>query len=100
MSGQDSQRVPGRRRQSGADAHKKQVCRAFGKVLKAARARSGMSQQTLANGADADRSYLSMLERGLQQPTLTMLLRIARALRTQPEQLITATVERLEKDLA
>jgi transcriptional regulator with XRE-family HTH domain len=65
------------------------VCRAFGSVLKAARTRSGLSQQKLAEGAGADRSYLSMLERGLQQPTLTMLLRIAAALRLRPEQLVT-----------
>lgn len=99
MSGQESPRSPGRRRQGGNEAQKR-VCRAFGKVLKEARTKSGMSQQTLAEGAGADRSYLSMLERGLQQPTLTMLLRIAKALSTQPEQLITDTVERLQKDLA
>jgi len=95
MSGQDSQRVPGRRRQVSDELHGR-VCRAFGKVLRAARNRSGMSQQTLAEGAGADRSYLSMLERGLQQPTLAMLLRLAKALSTRPELLVTATVERLE----
>ena len=99
MSGQTSQHVPGKRRQGGDEVHGR-VCRAFGKVLKAARTQSGMSQQTLAEGAGADRSYLSMLERGLQQPTLAMLLRIAKALSTQPEQLVIATVERLEKDAA
>jgi ribosome-binding protein aMBF1 (putative translation factor) len=99
VSGQNSQRVPRQPRQAGDQVHSR-VCRAFGKVLRAARTKSGMSQQTLANGAGADRSYLSMLERGLQQPTLTMLFRIAKALSTQPEQLITATVERLEKDAA
>jgi transcriptional regulator with XRE-family HTH domain len=96
MSGQDSQRVSPRR-QASDEVHSR-VCRAFGRVLRAARTRTGMSQQTLAEGAGADRSYLSMLERGLQQPTLAMLLRIAKALSTQPEQLVTATLERLEKD--
>lgn len=99
MSGQDSQRVPAQRRKGGDEVHGR-VCKAFGKVLKAARIKCGMTQQNLAEGAGADRSYLSMLERGLQQPTLAMLLRIAKALRTQPEQLVTATVERLEKDAA
>jgi transcriptional regulator with XRE-family HTH domain len=96
MPGQDNQRMSARR-QASNEAHGR-VCRAFGRVLKAARTRSGMSQQTLAEGAGADRSYLSMLERGLQQPTLAMLLRLARALRMQPELLVTATVERLERD--
>jgi transcriptional regulator with XRE-family HTH domain len=98
MTGRDSQRVQGRR-QASEELHGR-VCRAFGKVLKTVRTRSGMSQQTLAIGAGADRSYLSMLERGLQQPTLAMLLRIAKALSTPPELLVSATVERLEKDHA
>jgi transcriptional regulator with XRE-family HTH domain len=74
------------------------VRRAFGKVLKAARTARGMSQQQLANSAGADRSYLSMLERGLQQPTLAMLLRISKALDTEPEKLVTATLELLEAE--
>jgi transcriptional regulator with XRE-family HTH domain len=98
MSGENVQRIAPRslqRRQVSDELHAR-VCRAFGTVLKAARTRSGMSQQTLAGGAGADRSYLSMLERGLQQPTLAMLLRIAKALDTPPAQLVTATVEQLQ----
>jgi DNA-binding XRE family transcriptional regulator len=99
MASQDLQQQPvvEVERQAAEEVHGR-VRRAFGKVLKAARTSSGMSQQTLADGAGADRSYLSMLERGLQQPSLAMLLRIAKALSTQPEKLVSATLQLLEED--
>jgi transcriptional regulator with XRE-family HTH domain len=100
MSEQSIQKISPKtvvRRQAADEVHGR-VCRAFGSVLKAARTRTGMSQQTLAEGAGADRSYLSMLERGLQQPTLAMLLRIAKALHTHPEKLVTDTLAQLEHE--
>jgi transcriptional regulator with XRE-family HTH domain len=89
MSDQSAQKVSqqSEQRRQTATLHR-DVCHSFGRVLKEARTRSGLSQQKLADGAGADRSYLSMLERGLQQPTLTMLLRIAMALHMQPEDLV------------
>lgn len=84
-------------RRKAADEVHGQVCKAFGAVLKAARAKTGMSQQKLADNAGADRSYLSMLERGLQQPTLAMMLRISMALGAPPEELVIATVALMPK---
>lgn len=105
MSSQDIEQVPvleaevppveGEPEQPTDEAQAR-VRRAFGKVLKAARTHRGLSQQKLADSADADRSYLSMLERGLQQPTLAMLLKIAKALDTEPEKMVTSTIERLQ----
>ena len=97
MSNQDTmQAAPAEEEpQQAGDPMHGRVRRAFGQVLKAARTSRGMSQQNLADSASADRSYLSMLERGLQQPTLAMLLRIAGALSTEPEKLVTATLEGL-----
>jgi len=108
MSSQDNEQVPfleappveEQDPRQAIDEAQDRVRRAFGKVLKAARTSRSMSQQSLADSAGADRSYLSMLERGLQQPTLAMLLRIAKALSTDPEKLVTATIERLEADNA
>lgn len=48
--------------------------------VKALRATKGLSQEDLALAADVDRSYVSQLERGIANPTLTILLRIADAL--------------------
>lgn len=39
-----------------------------------------MSQYGLANEADLDRSYISLLERGLRSPTLETMCSLARAL--------------------
>jgi len=71
------------------------VARAFGLALRAARDAQGMSQDQLSETCDMDRTYPSLLERGLRAPTVTMLLRLACALGVAPEQLVADTVERL-----
>lgn len=52
----------------------------FGKVLREARERSKLSQEALADLADLDRTYVSLLERGRRQPSLTTMLALAAAL--------------------
>jgi transcriptional regulator with XRE-family HTH domain len=65
---------------STVDQEHESVCQAFGRVLKAARAVNGMSQEAQAQAIGMDRSYASMLERGKQCPTLVMFIRIAKGL--------------------
>ncbi len=48
--------------------------------IKALRAEKGLSQESLALDADVDRSYVSHLERGVANPTIEILQRIAGAL--------------------
>lgn len=74
---------------------RKCVARAFGRVLKECRKARGISQEELASRTDIDRTYPSLLERGLRTPTLAMLLLIAQALDVPPEQLIVETLTRL-----
>jgi transcriptional regulator with XRE-family HTH domain len=71
----------------------------FGVVLKTVRHERGISQEALSATAGLDRTYPSLLERGLRQPTLEILLRIAEALRVEPAQLINDTVARLRRDM-
>lgn len=52
----------------------------FGETVKAARLRSGMSQEALALETGIERSYISRLERGLSQPTLLALLKLAKGI--------------------
>ncbi len=52
----------------------------FGKVLQGMRRDANLSQEKLAELAGYDRTYISLLERGLRQPTLTTLFNIAKAL--------------------
>jgi transcriptional regulator with XRE-family HTH domain len=68
----------------------------FGKVLKAARKKAGMTQEKLAFAADLDRTYISRLENGRMSPTLDTLLRIGDALGV-PGSTLVARVERARK---
>ena len=61
---------------------------AFGKVLKDVRLEKSMSQEELAYLSGLDRTFISMLERGKRQPSLTTLFDLSSALEIQPNQLI------------
>jgi len=74
------------------------VAGAFGATLRAIRLEHGMSQDTLADRCDFDRTYPSLLERGLRHPTLWMVLRLAHALDMEPTRLVIETVERLRRE--
>ena len=52
----------------------------FGGVLRQFRKDINFSQEKLAQESGLDRTYISLLERGLRQPTLTSLLKLAAAL--------------------
>lgn len=60
----------------------------IGEVLRAKREKLGISQEGLAERAGVDRSYVSILERGLKSPTVETLERICDALGTLPERVI------------
>jgi transcriptional regulator with XRE-family HTH domain len=65
------------------------VISAFGKVLRKLRERQNLSQEKLAEYCDLDRTYISLLERGLRQPTITTVFKIAEALKMSPSEIIT-----------
>ena len=60
----------------------------FGKVLREMREDNKISQEKLAEYCDLDRTYISLLERGLRQPTITTIFKLAKALNTTPSQMI------------
>jgi transcriptional regulator with XRE-family HTH domain len=62
-----------------------EVARRFGSVLRELRQQRGLTQETLAELADLDRTYPGMLERGLRTPTLAVILRLAKALGTKSD---------------
>lgn len=53
---------------------------AFGLALRAAREPTGLSQEALADAAGLDRTYLSGIERGERNPSLSALFRLTDAL--------------------
>jgi transcriptional regulator with XRE-family HTH domain len=69
---------------------------AFGRVLREQRQARDMSQEALALKANVDRTFVSQIERGIRQPTLTTLCKLAGALEIQPSTLI-VRVERMLK---
>ena len=70
---------------------------AFGDVLRACRNRAALSQEHLAETADLDRTYPSLLERGLREPTLGVVIRLARALGIDPCVLVRMTLWRVQQ---
>jgi transcriptional regulator with XRE-family HTH domain len=60
------------------------VAKAFGVVLRAARTDAGISKEHLAELADIDHTYPSLMERGLRQPTIGRVISIADALQIEP----------------
>lgn len=52
----------------------------IGMRIKELRKRKGLSQEELAEKADTSANYLSRMERGTENPTLEMLIKIANAL--------------------
>ncbi len=61
---------------------------AFGKVLRRLRTEAGVTQEQFGFDADLRRSYVSILELGQQQPSLTTILKIAAALRLPASELM------------
>jgi transcriptional regulator with XRE-family HTH domain len=67
---------------------------AFGLAVRELRHRRAISQERLALESHLDRTFISLLERGLRQPSLTTILQIAKALEVTPEELV-ASVTRM-----
>jgi transcriptional regulator with XRE-family HTH domain len=61
---------------------------AFGEVLRRHRTANGLSQERLASMSRLDRTFISLLERGQRQPTLSTLLHLASALGIPASQLV------------
>jgi transcriptional regulator with XRE-family HTH domain len=65
-----------------------QISTVFGQVLREQRISRDLSQEELALAADVDRTFVSQMERGIRQPTITTLMKLAGALGIQPSTLI------------
>jgi transcriptional regulator with XRE-family HTH domain len=64
------------------------VARAFGLWLRKTRNARGIPQDVLSGLCDFDRTYPSLLERGLRSPSLAMVVRIATAVEVEPTVLV------------
>ena len=78
------------------DTEGKRVGRAFGLVLRRRRDGLALSQERLAEACSLDRTYVSMLERGVYQPSLAVFLRVADALGVAAPQLMAEVGDELK----
>lgn len=70
------------------------ISKKFGRAVRSIREEHGHSQEKLAELAEVDRTYISMIERSKRQPTLEVAQRIAEALDVKLSEII----RRAEKD--
>lgn len=68
--------------------------KAFGIVLQRSRTARGLSQEELAFRSNLDRTFISRLEGGLRQPTISTIIRLAQSLDTSAADLV-AEVEHI-----
>jgi transcriptional regulator with XRE-family HTH domain len=70
---------------------------AFGKVIRELRVATGMSQEALSFVCHRHRTYVSLIERGKNSPSIATLWVMADALRVTPSQIIRLVETRLAK---
>ncbi len=68
----------------------------FGKTLNKLRIEADFTQEKLAELSGYDRTYISLLERGLRQPTITTIFNLSKPLGIPPHQLIKTVEEALK----
>jgi transcriptional regulator with XRE-family HTH domain len=56
----------------------------IGKTVKAIRIKQGLSQEDLAHECNVDRSYISMIEVGRNEPSVTKIFELCKGLKIKP----------------
>ena len=69
----------------------KDINQIFGDVLRRYRSEKNISQEELAFQAGVDRTFVSRLERGISQPTITTLIGLGQALGVSAAELVRET---------
>lgn len=68
---------------------------AFGQLLRELRIRHNLKQEDVAVRSGVDRTYISLLERGLRAPSLPVILGIAQAFDISPGELVNEVARRM-----
>ena len=68
---------------------------AFGQVVRQLREAKGMSQEELSFACGRHRTYISLIERGKNSPSMRTLWMLAEALGVRPDELVRVTIDRL-----
>ena len=73
--------------------------RAFAAELKARRSELGISQEELAHRSDVNRTFVAKLELAQNQPTLTVLHKLAGGLEVELPELLQVTLKRYKTEM-
>lgn len=65
-----------------------EICQCLGGNVKMLRQGLGISQEELAFQAELDRTYISQIERGVSNPSIFVLLKVANALNVELVELL------------
>lgn len=84
-----------RGRPKGTKTFDPHIAKAFGAVVRERRLASGLAQEQLALLANSDRSFVGKVERGENQPSLVLILRLAAALGCKAGELVDDAETRL-----
>lgn len=60
----------------------------FGELLRELRTKKGLTQAELGADCNLDRTYISLLERGIRQPTIGTLFKLAEVLDIKPSAIL------------
>ena len=71
----------------------------FGQVLRQFRTLNKLSQEKVSQECGLDRSYISLLERGLRQPSLTTILLLSKTLNTTAANMVRDVEEILKENI-
>jgi transcriptional regulator with XRE-family HTH domain len=69
---------------------------AFGQVLRKHRLAAGLSQEQLGLDADVQRNFISLIETGQNQPTITTIFKLAHALNVKPSKFVSEAEKLIE----
>lgn len=72
--------------------------KAFGEILRELRVHQRLTQEALAEKSELDRTFISMLERGERQPSLSSLFKLASALNTEVSHILKKLEERVNEN--
>jgi transcriptional regulator with XRE-family HTH domain len=68
---------------------------AFGQVLRKHRLAAGLSQEQLGLESGVQRNFISLIETGQNQPTITTIFKLAAALNVRPSKLVSEAEKQL-----
>lgn len=70
---------------------------AFGQALRGLRLAAGLSQEQLGLESGVQRNFISLIETGQNQPTISTIFKLAAALDVKPSKLVADAEELLDK---